>query len=207
MIRLTGGREKVLKMFLAQPKEEVHLREIARRTNLSSSTVHKYLNEFVKNNLLNIVKTEKMNFFSANLNSEQLLKIFEMLEIDKLSELKKKNAIVWKIINELTDKVKVSENLLMLILFGSIARGEMRKESDIDVLVVSRDDSKRKIEFLIRKVSKEIYSYGKETVPIVITLNEFRAGLKEKKDFFKTLWEDRIIFYGESLFWREIARL
>ncbi|RDD53449.1 MAG: nucleotidyltransferase domain-containing protein, partial [Candidatus Korarchaeota archaeon NZ13-K] len=34
---------------------------------------------------------------------------------------------------------KLGDNLISFVVFGSVARGEARKDSDIDILIVARD--------------------------------------------------------------------
>lgn len=207
MLRLTNAREKVLKVFLENPKEEVHLREVVRRTDLSPYTVHTYLKEFLNNDLLAVKERGRMKFFRINLENKQILKIFEMFEVDKTIAFKKKYATIARIMNEFTKRLfdNLGENLSIIILFGSAARGEMKKSSDIDVLIVVKD--KVKAEKVIKKISKEVYSYGNEIIPVLMSIGEFRNGMRAQRDFFKTLWEDRLILFGESIFWDEVLKI
>lgn len=209
MIKLTEGRKKVLEVFFIRPKEEMHLRDIVRKSSVALSATHKYLNEFVDNNFLQTRKIGKMKFFKLALENKQLLKLFENFEVDKLARFKERNTTTWKIVNEFTEKLseEIEEGLLMLILFGSSAREEAKKTSDIDLLIVVPDKTKNKLMSQVEKISKQVYSYGREISPITIERTDFREGLKTDKDFFKTLWEDRIIFCGESIFWSEVAKL
>lgn len=54
-------------------------------------------------------------------------------------------------ISELISRIVETAHPLRIILFGSAARGEMRAESDIDVLVVVPDGTHR------RKTAQQIY--------------------------------------------------
>lgn len=55
MFKITEGRGKILKVFFAQPKEEIYLREIVRKSDVVPSAVHKYLKEFVDRKFLQIL--------------------------------------------------------------------------------------------------------------------------------------------------------
>lgn len=61
-------------------------------------------------------------------------------------------------LHEIPEKIKESfgDSVEKIILFGSYARGEHCAESDIDLLVVVKDDSIRDIEDDIRKI---VYSF------------------------------------------------
>ena len=51
---------------------------------------------------------------------------------------------------------KFGDNIVKIILFGSYARGDYSAESDIDLLLIVKDDSIADIEDEIRKI---IYSF------------------------------------------------
>jgi len=67
-----------------------------------------------------------------------------------------------------------------VILFGSYARGEAGKESDIDVLVVVRGDRARLRKELIDIATEIMLDTGEYISVKVLTLDEFNH-MKEKK--------------------------
>ena len=67
-------------------------------------------------------------------------------------------------------KTYYKERLVSIVLFGSIARGEAKPESDIDMLIVAKDlsiDYLTRIEELIKNVK-----YGAEIQPIIFDVKE-----------------------------------
>ncbi|MEK7166968.1 MAG: nucleotidyltransferase domain-containing protein [Patescibacteria group bacterium] len=82
-----------------------------------------------------------------------------------------------------------------IILYGSVARGDIRKNSDIDLCIIKKTKlpfRKRiwKVYNLIRNVD---YDYGLE--PIIFTPNEF-TNKKKCNDFFvKNILKDGKILY------------
>ena len=50
-----------------------------------------------------------------------------------------------KIVNEIVKKYKKDKSTLAITLFGSLARGEERKDSDVDIEIISEDAKKWKL--------------------------------------------------------------
>jgi predicted nucleotidyltransferase len=59
-----------------------------------------------------------------------------------------------------------------IILFGSVAKGEDKKDSDIDILIISREKSKTK-DKVMRKVSDALLSKGVYISVKVISPDEY----------------------------------
>lgn len=203
----TPTERKVLEIMFSDPSGHHSLSHLQKKSKVSYMSIFRAIRNMEKRNLVTTISISGKKFRRLNPENPQSLKVFELLEVNKRLELKKKNITVWKIVNELVERSvdELKQDLYMVILFGSAARGELRNGSDIDLLVVV-SGPKDMTEAKIKKALSGIYSYGREVVPIVISPAEFIDGIKEGKDFFKTLWEDRVIFYGESIFWREVVK-
>lgn len=48
----------------------------------------------------------------------------------------------WKIVEEILNEKKKDDSVVAITLFGSMARGEEKPRSDIDILVVSKNAKK-----------------------------------------------------------------
>lgn len=80
----------------------------------------------------------------------------------------------FKIAQEFAKKIK-SDDIKLIILFGSVARGEDKTESDIDILIVSPN---------VNKIESHI---DDEVVNIILNKNEFiSAHLMTENHFNKT---------------------
>ena len=79
------------------------------------------------------------------------------------------------------------------ILFGSYAKGMATKESDIDVLLISKGKEG------IDKIAKEIYAkYGKEINVVVMTPDEFKK--QREKAIIKEIISSHYVIYGAENF-------
>ncbi len=197
-------RKKILEIFLKYPFKEIHLREIARVSKVSLNNVDNSLRLFMKDNMFKRRDISNMAFFRPNLENEALLKIFEFLELEKKREFYDKNKKIARLLQEYTqDIIDLSNKRIQLvILFGSVARGEWTKGSDIDILVVVSEKDKDVIAALNK--AKINVSPLLEISPISTTTEKFIEGFRKKTEFYDELWKDRVVLYNEFLFWQMI---
>ena len=196
------GRKKILKLFFEEPRTEVHLREIARKSGVSRDNVDKSMRLFVKEHLFQRKEISNMVFFKPNLQNPRLLKIFELLELEKREDFFDKNKKIARLIRKYTQDIVnlTNKNIQMVILFGSVARGEWSHGSDIDIMVVVSEKKKELTGTLDR--AKVDVSPLLEIRPVTTTISQFIESLKKETEFYKELWRNRIVLYNEFLFWQ-----
>ena len=201
---IPAGRKKILDVFLKSPFKEIHLREIARMSEVSLTNTDNSLRLFLKNNMFKRRDISNMSFFKPNLENETLLKVFEFLELERKKEFYNKNKKIARLLQKYTqDVINLSNKKIQLvILFGSVARGEWSKGSDIDILAIVSEKEKDVIAALNK--GKIDVSPLLEIRPISTTVNKFTEGFSEKTEFYEELWKDRIVLYNEFLFWQLI---
>ena len=195
-------RRKILEVFLKDPFKEVHLREMVRLSGVSLTNVDNSMRLFVKEDMFKRREVSNMVFFKPNLENETFLKIFEYLELEKKKEFYDKNKKIARLLQKYTqDIVNLSNKKIQLvILFGSVARGEWTKNSDIDILVVvSGEDSK--VTAVLNKAKTDVGPLL-EISPVSTTAEKFIAGFRKRTEFYNELWKDRVVLYNEFLFWQ-----
>lgn len=125
------GKEKILECFYKNRKKEFYFSEILRETGLTQNTTLKHLKNLQELGL--IISTKKIGntFYKINAKNPLLYAIFSYFDYKKLNELpfERKSAI-----NEFLDKIKIKP--LIILLFGSTAKGTFGKDSDIDLLLI-----------------------------------------------------------------------
>jgi predicted nucleotidyltransferase len=93
----------------------------------------------------------------------------------------------------------LGERLLEVRLFGSVARGDERRDSDVDILLVVPDDSD--IELTEKEVAAAAIeagnSFGTPVVPFVVTASEYDKKVRSKRGFWKEIPENSIAIYYE----------
>ncbi len=195
-------RRKILEIFMSDSEREIHLRGISRLSKVSLNNVNDTMRQFVKDGLFKRREISNMSLFKPNLDNEDLLKLFEYLELKRKKEFYGKNKSIARLLEKYTvNIIELSKRQIQLVvLFGSVARGEWVKDSDIDILAVSSNKDNDVINILNK--AKIDVSPLLEITPISTTIEKFTEGLKKKTEFYHELWNDRIVLYNESLFWQ-----
>ncbi len=198
-------RKKILEVFMSDPAKEIHLREISRLSKVSLNNVNDTMRQFVKDGLFKRREISNMSLFQPNLDSEDLLKLFEYLELERKRAFYSKNKSIARLLEKYTANViQLSKRQIQLVvLFGSVAIGQWVKGSDIDILAVSSNKDRDAINILNK--AKIDVSPLLEIRPISTTIEKFTEGFKKKTEFYHELWNDRIVLYNESLFWKLIS--
>ncbi|MFH1318669.1 MAG: nucleotidyltransferase domain-containing protein, partial [Candidatus Omnitrophota bacterium] len=152
-------------------------------------------------------KVSNMTFFKPNLENDNLLKIFELLEMEKKEAFYNKNKKIARLVKKYTQNMIALSNkkIQIVILFGSVARGEWSRDSDIDILAVVSEKDKD-LTAVLNKAKKDVSVLLKMS-PIMTTVSKFKEGFKNKVEFYDELWRDRIVLYNEFLFWRLIKEI
>lgn len=201
---IPAGRKKILTVFLNDPFKEIHLREIARLSKSSLANVDNSMRLFVKNNMFKRRDVSHSTFFKPNLENEELLKMFEFLELDRRKDFYRRNKNIARLLRKYTDTIieLSNKNIQLVVLFGSVARGEWAKGSDIDILAVV-SDKETQVTNVLNQAKVDV-SPLIEISPISTTTKKFVEGFKGKIEFYDNLWKDRVVLYNEFLFWQLI---
>lgn len=109
-------------------------------------------------------------------------------------------------------KETLGENLVSVIVFGSAARGDLREDSDIDLLVIARnlppsrferleifERAERLVEEELKKIKEEA-GLRLELSPILKTLEE----ASKPTPLYLDLVEDALILYDEEGFMEKV---
>lgn len=101
------------------------------------------------------------------------------------------NKIVKRFINLIIEKF----NLKKIIIFGSFARGDYHKGSDLDLVIVG--EFKERFIDRIGKIS-EINDSDLEIEAMVYTEEEFQKMIQERRPFIEQVLEEGIVVYEKK---------
>ncbi len=168
----------VLKFFLENPYEEFYLRQLAKQLKLSPFAIKKYADLLVKENVIAEERKANLRYFKANTSNlffRHLKIAFNVQSIAKCG---------------LLDFLRQNlANVSAIVLFGSLAKGENDRNSDVDILVIGKEKRLRleKFEELInREVTLHVFSWS-----------EWNAKVKQDKAFYAEIISHGIPLYGE----------
>jgi predicted nucleotidyltransferase len=149
-------------------------REIASVLNVSHMSVNRTMRELAEFNLVNFVSVGAAHLWRVNRISYAFRVLSKLMEV--ISEIEDP-------LEDLEDTLRknIPKTLIKrMVLFGSIARGSERADSDIDIFILVKDkESKKKLEPQIEKLSNLcLEMYGNRLAPYILTEHE----IKHKKN-------------------------
>ncbi len=182
---------KIVDLLARNAERKYTINEIAKALEGHYSLVHRTIKRMLEEGVIAKEQAGKAHLCSLNFASEKALTLIQLSEIERKNELFNSNKEL-KLILE--DFVKSSETLLhaiFIVLFGSYAKEEATKKSDIDILLVSQNKAG------VDKITKEMYAkYGKEINVIAVTQKEFVAQKSEFKEMLRT----HFVLFGAQKF-------
>ena len=138
-------KNKLLEYFFEEPEREFHIRELAKLLKKSPTTISKYLNQLKKIGIL--ISERRLNhlLFKANSNNFQFkdAKLFYNLKKIKESGL----------LDHLNEELNHPQTI---ILFGSFAKSENIKKSDIDLFIITSVKKELDLKEFEKKLGHEI---------------------------------------------------
>lgn len=175
-------RRRVLGWLLGHPDEAFYLRQIVRQAGVGQGAVQRELDLLTRAGLLRRTVQGRQVYFQANRESP----IFP-----ELQALFVKTAGVADVLREALGPV--AARVLVAFVFGSAARGELRADSDIDLLVVGDVP----FESVANALAEAQERLGRDVNPTVYPPEEFRAKVRAGHHFLTTvLQEPRVLVIG-----------
>ena len=183
--KIFGSKTKIdllRTMYRFQDKKWT-IRELADFNDKDHSAINYAIKDLQDMNLIDLEHHGKSNLITLNEKSilNKLLEIFDF-EKNTLNEL-------------ITDVKKIlNKKVISCILFGSIARKEERPNSDIDLLIITKNKSL--IQDLIYEKQKYFTEkYGNLIMAQIFTKKQFNKNIP----FVKTIGKDYILIIGEDI--------
>lgn len=160
--------ERVAQLFFQQPHSSFHLREIARKTEMSASTASHAIDELEERELVTVTKKVTKRVEASN-NQE----FRDRKRVYNLHQL---------LASGLIDKLEQNYHPDALVLFGSYARGEDASDSDIDLAIINGRQQETELKKWEQKLNRSI--------------NLHQVRLQEAGDNFKSTLANGIVVRG-----------
>ncbi len=121
------GRDKILELFFENPTNEFQIRGIAKLLKIPKSSVDYRIRQLLKEKIVLKKKTGVFPSYSANQAGENFL-------------FKKRQHVLQNIMDSgLLEYLEEQLNPRCIILFGSFAKAEYDRNSDIDIFVQAKE--------------------------------------------------------------------
>lgn len=163
---------KVLKLFIDDPRLEIHQSEVIRMSGLSSNTSIKLLKVFAVQGIFEKEKKGDLLFYHLSKDNPVVKQLKIFLNIEALHSVFR----------------QLKDDDIDIYLFGSAARGEDNDKSDIDLLVIT-DTGKDKV---LKALNDAWAVTGKEVNPIFYTHKEYTNLPINEKSFYKSMDKEKI---------------
>lgn len=148
-------RGSILGLLLLKPDEQFHLRQIARYCGTGLGAVQRELSALTKMGILHREESGRQVYFKADLKCPFFAELQGL--ITKTTGI---TGVLRAALLPVAERVKVA------LVFGSVARGAMNADSDVDLLILSNDLKVRDLAAPIRQAGEAL---GRE-----ISLNLYR---------------------------------
>jgi len=172
-------RRDILALLLLHPETSLHLREIARQTAKPPGTLMRELNRLVDAGILLRKPLGNLVLYQSNGRCP----IFE-----ELRNILKKTSGIGDVVREMLEPL--GARIRVAFVYGSVARGDEREGSDLDLMVVG-DVSIAEVVGALGPASQVL---RREVNPNLYSPKEFAAALAGGEPFLRRLMSDRKIF-------------
>ncbi len=193
---------EIISLYLSDYKTKIHIREIARRINKNHRTVLLALKRLETSGVMKYETVGKSKQYFLNISNVITKDYIRNSESFKTRKLLETQFIFKKLLTELSQDLANTP----ILLFGSYAKGEETKKSDIDVFII-KDASKKSI---INKIHEFFSRHGLNVQIQKSTQMEFEEAIKERDNLVIEILKSHIILNNIELFvdifWRYYGR-
>lgn len=171
LLNILNSKTKLkIAKFLLTHEASMSEREIASILKVSHMSVNRTMRELADINFVDFIAIGKAHAWKVNRKSYVFRTLFEFIK--GVSRIKEP-------LNDLKDTILVNLPKTLIkkvILFGSIAGGKEKTNSDIDIFLLVRDKRAReRLEPFIDKLSNAcLEAYGNKLSPYILTEHELR---------------------------------
>ena len=175
---MRSKEERVLELFFNESSRRWHFEQVLKKANVSRSNAVKWLAKLIREGIILRIKTEsKMPHYIGNVNNPAY------------QNRKKVYALVKLYQSGFLDHLVALPDTKVIILFGSFARWDWYKESDIDLFIYGKDDMldiatyetalKREIQVFTVKNEQELHEFNPRLLKNIINGYRIKGRIDE----------------------------
>lgn len=192
---LSGGERNVY-LALYLNRGGMHIREICRLTGLSLPAVIKHINRGEKEGKVIIERKGQLKICKLNFRSKGIVPIIQDIELSRFQKLPH---AIRESVGSFVDDLK--EKPLIILIFGSFAKGTYNKKSDLDVLLVFQRLDDELVKHVETSATRIKGRTGVNIQPVSIDYNEFEKEMLDRKnEFMKDIKKYALVLCGLVLY-------
>ncbi len=189
-ILISENRKKIVRTIFEYPKRQWSCSSLEDLAKISHSTVFRTLYGLRNFGILKTIKINKKDIIYELVIENPLIETLKrILDIGKITTS--------KIANNFINKIK-SKQIYSAILYGSSITGDLKPESDIDILIIldkSNEIKKKKIQDEAANLSSNL----NRTISTLI-MDKKELNSEKNKQFIKSIKENMEVIYGKKPF-------
>ncbi len=172
-------RRGLLAQLLLRPDEDFHLRELERMTGIPAGSLHRELKALFEAGLLLKERQGNQVRYQANRASP--------VNAELASIFRKTVGLAGVLSDAL---VELSGRIDLAFIFGSLAVGQQKYSSDVDLMIIG-DISLLEV---VKALASAQGKLGREINPVVMTADKFGSQTEKKERFISRVVEEPKIF-------------
>lgn len=183
---------KILREICKNPEREYTVDDISKVLGMPYGTAHPAIHGLIQTKILNSKKSGHSTLVSLNKS--------HVLMQDLSALLRQEGYAYQKIAKEFSKNVSKTK-IINIILFGSVARGEVLDPGDIDLMIIHKSAfQKQGVANSIRELMEQ---YDVLISPIYISEHDFKKKIKIFDSFILNVIDEGIVLYGDDKWLRK----
>jgi predicted nucleotidyltransferase len=189
-----------------------YTRELAKLSRTGRTTISDEFPSLVKQGILNRRMQGREVYYRLNLSNTKARKLCELFETERRDKFYQQNRRLSWALQEFSKRVfDLLPEIQSVILFGSAARAQLTKTSDVDLLVLVPNLEQAPFNELMKSVDKLAADtrgkYGFQLSAVAMTIRDFQTGFRERKRMTQDVTREGIILFGEDRYYALLGRL
>ncbi len=181
-------RAEVIRLLFAEAGRELHLRDLTRQSGLTLGTMQGELEKLSAADLVTSRRDGNRRYYRANASHPLFADLRQIvLKTSGLHDV-------------LVEALKGVKGIAVAFVFGSLAAGQGKAASDVDLMVIG-DAGLRALAPGLRRASERI---GREINPVTMTVAEYAKGRKKNALLLDITDKEKLFIIGGA---DELGRL
>ena len=182
----------ILDLLFSDHHTLINVRDIARKLHLNPATASSLIKELNNIGLIKYIESGRSKILKLNIDDSRLIDFLSMAEVYKKIKFVDKLPF-----GQFFKMLESNENLDTVIIFGSYARGDYSKDSDLDLLVISDKNQKEQLPSYILPIQLH---------DIHMTKEMFLENLKNGNEVVKEIIKSHVIIKGVEGFLQAVIK-